>query len=262
MKKSIVIIMAHADDIELSAGGTLAKYIAEGYQGLYGVMSRCNSGWTTTAEKGGHYISSLEIIPQRRKEAEESAKVFGAELFYGDLLENCYTKKNGSLITPSFTGTGEMNDDDIPAGIPMFVAAGAGAWEDHPFITKLADILLKREPELVIGQNIGNLNPDHFAAALIMARAWLSASKKSEIGPYWIPVSGKTQPDTFPPLVPNHFVDITGYEEKALTALACHKSQGMHLHEAQESRKKTWKEWGNKAGYTSAEAFVQVYPKI
>jgi LmbE family N-acetylglucosaminyl deacetylase len=66
MKKSICMIMAHADDIEYSAGGTLAKYRAEGYRALYGVMSRCNSGWTVTAEKGGFYAPSVDIGAPRR----------------------------------------------------------------------------------------------------------------------------------------------------------------------------------------------------
>ena len=59
MKKSIAVVMAHADDIELSAGATLAKYIHEGYRALYGVLSRCNSGWTVTEEKGG----ALHLLP-------------------------------------------------------------------------------------------------------------------------------------------------------------------------------------------------------
>ena len=48
MKKTVCAIMAHADDVEYYGGGTFAKFAAEGYKALYGVLSRCNSGWTVT----------------------------------------------------------------------------------------------------------------------------------------------------------------------------------------------------------------------
>src|SRR5512137_584086 len=34
-RKCILVFGAHADDVDEIAGGTLAKYIAEGYQGVY-----------------------------------------------------------------------------------------------------------------------------------------------------------------------------------------------------------------------------------
>ena len=268
MKKSIVAIMAHADDIEYSAGATFTKYIAEGYRALYGVLSRCNSGWTVTEEKGGHYISSLEIIPQRRAEAEAAAKLFGAKLYYGDLLENCYTTREGIRITPSFAGPegierDQIQEEDVPEGTLLAVASGAGdTWDSHPAISEVADLLVEWEPELVIGQPVGNFNPDHLCAAQIVAIAWRLAVKRAEIGPYWIPV-GYTQEGQypFPPLTPDHFVDVTGYEERCLQAIACHKSQGGHLPSTKERLERKWKAWGEKNGVASAEAFSEVYRK-
>ena len=263
MKQSICMIMCHADDIEYSAGGTLAKYIADGYRALYGVLSRCNSGYTVTPEKGGHYVSSLEIVPQRRAEAEAAAKLFGAEFYYNDLLENCYTLRDGRPITPSFTGAGKegVPEDDIPEGVPIFVAAGAGDWKQHPIISDVADLLVEWEPELVVGQAVQNGNPDHFAAALIVAKAWRIAKDKADIGPYWTPVTSSSRGFVFPPLTPNRFVDITGHEERALKALACHRCQGGYLPRTQERRRAVWREWGEKHGCTSAEAFLEVYRK-
>lgn len=34
-RPAIVAIMAHADDIEYDTGGTFAKYMAQGYHGVY-----------------------------------------------------------------------------------------------------------------------------------------------------------------------------------------------------------------------------------
>ena len=262
MKKSICMIMCHADDIEYSAGGTMAKYIADGYRALYGVLSRCNSGFTVTAEKGGHCVSSLEIVPQRRAEAEAAAKLFGAEFYYADLLENNYTLRDGRPIIPSFTGAGKegVTEDDIPEGVPIAVAAGAGIREDYPIISEVADLLVEWEPEVVVGQCFQNGNPDHFAAALIVARAWQIAKDKADIGPYWVPLVSPSRGFVFPPIIPNRFVDITGHEETALKALACHRSQGGHLPGSQERRPAAWKQWGKSHG-SSVEAFLEAYKK-
>lgn len=257
MKKSICTIMAHADDIEYSAGATLAMYVADGYRALYGVMSRCNSGWTVTAEEGGHYVASLKIIPQRRREAEAAAQVFGAELYYGDLLENCYVQRDGTLLAPNFTGwTGA--EDDIPQGVPLAVAAGAGDWPDHPMVEAVAGLLVEWEPGLVVGQSFQNKNPDHFCAALILARAYQMARKEAAVGPLWIPVSTPDRRDVFPTLTANRLVDVTGHEETCLRALACHRSQGGHLPGSQDRLRAKWKQWGELHGCSSAEAFVEM----
>lgn len=257
MKKAICVIMAHADDIELSAGATLAKYIADGYRALYGVMSRCNSGWTVTEEQGGHYVSSLEIIPQRRREAGAAAKVFGAELYYGDLLENCYMQRDGTHLTINFKGW-PGPADDVPEGIPFAVAQGTGDWPDSPVIEELTAMLIEWEPELVIGQPFQNKNSDHFCAAMILHTAYLLAREKVTIGPFWVPVALPDSEDAFPPLTANRFVEATGHEETCLRAVACHKSQGFHLPRSQEHLRQKWTKWGEIHGCAAAEAFLEM----
>ena len=257
MTQSICMIMAHADDIEYSAGGTFAKYCAEGYRALYGVMSRCNSGWTVTAEKGGCYAPSAEIVPQRRKEAEAAAAVFGAEFYYGDLLENCYTQRDGTLLTPSFTGN-VGPADDVPVGVPLVVAAGAGNWPEDPMVGELADLLVAWEPEVVVGQSFQNKNPDHFCAALILARAYARAKARAAIGPLWIPVAAPSRVDVFPALTANRIINISGHEETALRALACHISQGGHLPGTQEAVRTKWRSWGDQYGSASVEGFLEM----
>ncbi|HBE03270.1 MAG TPA: hypothetical protein DC049_12470 [Spirochaetia bacterium] len=262
--KTVAAIMAHSDDIDIFAGGTFAKYTGQGYKGLYGVMSRCNSGWTVTREKGGHYISSLEIVPQRRKEAEAAAQNYGAELYYGDLLENCYTTRDKVRIVPSFQGAvdfnGNLSDaDDFPAGTLLAVEAGAGGEEAKTvsIINDIAELLIKWQPELVIGQYFANNNPDHFNAALILAKAWQKASKAVKVGPYLIPVIHQEEGFIFPPLAPNRFIDITGYEQKCLDGIACHKSQGGEFHYTKRITG-NWQHWGKMNNCANAEAFYEV----
>ena len=272
MQKSIVIIMAHSDDIEYSAGATFAKYISQGYKALYGVLSLCNSGWSVTKEKGGHYTSSMDIIPRRKAEAKKAAEIFGAEFHQWYLLENCYTRKDGKRVVPGFKGAIGLDgktvelDEDLPDGMLFSVAAGAGAtFKDDPIISEVAELLAEWEPELVVGQPMGNYNLDHFAASQIVALAWQLAAEKADIGPYWIPVQHYIKKEggmpPFPPLKPDKYVDVDGFEEISLKALSAHESQGGHLWKTQERFRKMWKFRGEKHKVQSAEAFLEVFNK-
>ena len=270
MKKTIAAIVAHADDLEYGMGGTFAKYIHDGYEGLYGMLSRCNSGWTKEAGQG-HYAPSCRTVPQRRAEAEAAAKVFGSEFYCGDLLENCHTLKDGTRITFSYQGPvgigatvndSQIDEDEVLDATPLSIACGvAAASEDSPAVQEVADLLVKWQPSLVLGQGIGNVNLDHFAAALLVAVAWQIASTQADIGPYWIPVwPHRPNSRRFPPLQANRFVEVTGHEDTALEALACHKSQGCDLDTAQDRVRRKWQLIGDIYGVTSAEAFCEVYP--
>ena len=263
MKKNIVVMMAHADDIELNAGGTLAKYISKGYRGLYGVITRCNSGWNENEKEGGNYKPSVEIMPKRRAEAEAAARMFGAAFYFGTTLENCYTQTDGARVMPSFTGVdaAKASKDDILAGQPVIVAAGAGYSEPAEQQKELADLLTDWEPEIVICQSFQCWNPDHYAAALLLMKAWMMASERKKLGRFWIPVrpKGDDWPD-YPPMKPNHHEDVTGFEEKARKALSCHVSQGMTMKKYQDMVGDKWAKWGEKYGCKSAEAFARIGP--
>ena len=263
MKKNICVMMAHADDIELSAGATLAKYISEGHGALYGVLTRCNSGWNENEAEGGQYKPSVEIVPKRKAEAQAAAKTFGAEFYMGSTLENCYTRKDRVPVYPSYEGVGAQGTpaDDVMKGQPIIVAAGAGYNAPADQLVEMTDLLVKWEPEIIICQSFQCWNPDHYAAALMLLKAWMGASEKVELGDFWIPVRASSEKwPNFPPMEPNHFEDVTGFEETAEKALSCHVSQGMSLPQHHEHLREKWAKWGERAGCTSAEAFVRLDP--
>jgi len=53
-------------------------------------------------------------------------------------------------------------------------------------------------------------------------------------------------------------VDVTGQEETALRALACHVSQGGHLPGSQDGVRAKWRQWGEVAGCVSAEGYLEM----
>ncbi len=268
-KQAIAMIMAHADDIEFSAGATLAKYIDQGHAALYGVLSRCNSGWTVTEEKGGHYVPSREIVPRRRAEAEAAAARFGATLYYGDLLENCYTTRQGVRIAPSFSGPvtveggaiGGIADDDVPRG-SLFLGAAEPATPGR--ITRQCGsssiCSSPGSPRWWSDSRSGTSTPTTSSQPRSSRSPGRWRRGGSALGPYWLPVMPAGKAYAFPPQRPDRYVEVGGYEATCLEALACHVSQGGHLARTQKRRQELWRAWKKESGFDCAEAFVQIYP--
>lgn len=70
----IMAFEAHPDDIDYLCSGTLAKYKAQGHE----VAIAC----VTNGEVGSPTLSKKEIAAVRKKEAEKSAGILGAEFFW------------------------------------------------------------------------------------------------------------------------------------------------------------------------------------
>src|SRR6476620_7099674 len=90
-RRCIVVFGAHADDVESIAGGTLAKYIAMGYEGIYvgaiNNLAGCNlertpyfkSALFTISNSPYRYpVDALETSQMREEEALQAATVFKA----------------------------------------------------------------------------------------------------------------------------------------------------------------------------------------
>jgi LmbE family N-acetylglucosaminyl deacetylase len=70
-KKVILSVVAHGDDAEFMAGGTLARLVDEGHD-LYLLIATDN-------DRGSHRLSAAELKALARPEAEAAAKVLGAQ---------------------------------------------------------------------------------------------------------------------------------------------------------------------------------------
>lgn len=70
-KLRILVIGAHPDDCDFKAGGTAAKYTAQGHIVRFVSM--------TNGDAGHHEIGGVELVRRRRAEAEAAARVIGVE---------------------------------------------------------------------------------------------------------------------------------------------------------------------------------------
>jgi LmbE family N-acetylglucosaminyl deacetylase len=71
---NVLFVGAHPDDIETFAGGTAARYAAEGHKVFFCVSTNGNVGSST--------LSTKAIAAVRHKEAKQAAAVIGAELIW------------------------------------------------------------------------------------------------------------------------------------------------------------------------------------
>src|SRR5438045_1664334 len=99
-RKCIMVFGAHADDVESIAGGTLAKYIAMGYQGIYvgaiNNLAGCNLERTpyfkgplfTISNSPNKYpAGALETSQIREEEARQAAAGCAAMPEYANVNE-------------------------------------------------------------------------------------------------------------------------------------------------------------------------------
>src|ERR1035437_7071183 len=90
----VLVVGAHADDVEGTAGGTLAKLIADGWKGIYVVATNNTAGnhvayvreqpgpedyLNIQKVRGPFHADALETIQIRQEESRRAAAVFGAQ---------------------------------------------------------------------------------------------------------------------------------------------------------------------------------------
>jgi len=182
---NILAIGAHPDDLEISCGGTLIRYVREGHKIFMCVVSG--------GDMGHAVIQPDELRIIRRKEAENAAKVIGAELF--------------SL---------ESSDGDIESS-------------NKELRKQLIEIIRQANPDVIITHNPDDYMRDHIQAGALAYDASFISTFPHFIT-QTLNTSGFPPVfymDTLAGIgfIPTEYVDISDVMEQKLEALACHESQ-------------------------------------
>lgn len=198
--KCIMVFGSHADDVEEIAGGTFAKYIAEGYQGIYVCVMNNTSG-NELGKVPGNYdfrrgkmteeltgsskmfqVGALETMQIRREEAKAAAKDFGATPVFLDFKEPEIWLGRKLIIY----GTQEFIDYDPPGRKQVALATRYS--EDVNFVV---DLLKKYKPEITIIHTMGGEKLDHGESGYLVYLAYKKAmSQHVPLGKLWMPVYG------------------------------------------------------------------------
>ena len=195
-RKCILVFGAHADDVDENAGGTLAKYVAMGYEGIYvcavNNLDGCNLERTPWYDKGPNFSVSnsphpypagaLETSQLREEEAKQAAAVYPAIPIFLNFKEPTF-----------FMGRKRINYDEdqyneySPPGRPL-ISLATHLEDDVDLVYSLLE---KYKPEIVITHTLGGEKLDHGNAAYLVYLAFKKAmEEKIPVGQLWMVVNG------------------------------------------------------------------------
>lgn len=226
--KKAMLIYAHPDDIEFSAGGTAAKWAQHGCKNYYVIITDGNVG---THEEG---MTAERLIETRRAEQREAAEVAGAKdcIFLG---------YHDGLLQPTLELRKEVVEL-IRRYKPNVVVCG--------------------DPTSFFPSENRINHPDHRAAATAALDATFPAAEMPLLYPD-LEVDGLTPHKvnyvyvSNPNSEANIYVDTTGSIDIKIEALRRHKSQ-LGDWDPDEPVKNWNREIGKKVGFQYAERFLRI----
>lgn len=239
MKKVILAIGAHPDDIDIGCSGSIAKWVSEGADALGEAASSAYYLVLTDGSKGSEdtKIPNQELIKTRRAEQQKAADLLGVkQVFFLDFVDG-ELENTPALRKQIVKIIRQIKPTTVICWDPTLYYDESRMFVNHPDHRKAGEATLdsvypfarnaRTYPELLDE----GLEPHVVEELLIM-----NFSKA------------------------NHFVDITGTIDKKLEALSCHKSQFSDIKKFTEMIRGMNKMAGQKAkpkvGY--AEGFIQI----
>lgn len=239
-ERCILVFGAHADDVEPMAGGTFAKYIAEGYRGIYVCVINNFAGCGIESVGGGttpppeatrplftvssstleYPVDALETMQIRSEEARNAAAVFHAEPVFLDFHEGFvwFGRSRANI------GSYEYWQYSPPGRQAVSLAE-----EEDGNIDFLVELLRKYSPEIVIIHTLGGDKHDHGNSAYIMYLAFKRAFEKGiPVGKLWMKPKGWLADDSGKPGKrgkPDVNIDVKDYVGVKYEALNMHVSQ-------------------------------------
>jgi len=201
-RKCIMVFGAHADDVEPLAGGTFAKYISEGYEGIYVCVINNFAGCGIESVGGGttpppevtkplftisnsplsYPVDALETIQIRSEEARNAAAVFHATPVFLDFREGVIWmgRKRTNL------GTEGYYQYDPPGRQAVSLAE-----EESGNTEFIVELLKKYTPEIVISHTLGGDKHDHGNSGYLMYLAFKKAMYSGvPVGKLWVRPKG------------------------------------------------------------------------
>jgi LmbE family N-acetylglucosaminyl deacetylase len=195
-RKCILVFGAHADDVESIAGGTFAKYIAMGYEGIYvgsiNNLAGCSLEKTpyfkgaplfTISNSPNKYpVDALETSQIREEEALQAAAVFGATPVFLNFNEPWFSmgRKQIDYGTKQYV-------EFSPTGRRLISLATIVSAD----VNVVCELLRKYQPEIVITHTLGGEKLDHGNAAYLVYLAFKKVMKeKVPVGKLLMPSRG------------------------------------------------------------------------
>jgi len=246
MEFTILAIGAHADDLELQMGGTLAKYHAAGYSiGYVMTTNNMSGGESAVKEDGDPRPLHLRTQQLRKSEADAAAKFFGTTAIHLDHPQRHYIRADGKKVVVDY-GVG------VPEGIDPGIPCIVGAQEHKPSIDRVVALILELNPEVVFTHGGPMRNVEHFATQLLVTTAYWNAVEQGYQGLLlnWHDLGVNNFAEAYKHW--DTFVDISDFWEAKIQASAIHKTM------KPDPASLDWPQWGPGCGCRHAEVFTIV----
>lgn len=220
----VLAVSAHPDDVEFTAGGSLARWISEGWK-VY--LAVCTDGGKGTQDPA---IIPGELAAVRREEQRAAAAVLGVTDV--TFLEHPDGELNQSpqLVTELARLIRRIQPKRI---------VGWDPWRRY------------------------ELHPDHRAAGLATLDAVLAAGNPHyfpELLGEGLPAHTAPEVYLFGAEQPDTWVDITQTIEQKLNAITCHRSQMSRVSTLLNDLRACNADYGKEGGTAYAEAFKVLHP--
>lgn len=246
-ERTLMAIGAHADDIELNVGGTLAKYRSMGYRIVY-VMATNNmaGGWHTIAQDGirsSMRPSCTAMMRKRREEATAAAAYFGTTPVFLDYPQRHCRDEDGTDVELRY---GCLRPKGVPEGVPTILTAH----EDPGAIQRLADLMVRHNPEAVISHGPVMVDLEHVATCLLVTKAYAKAAEAGYEGMllHWMDIA-PTIYGRMHALWETH-IDVSRHHAEKLEAI------GLHACQIPDPKRLDFPPIGIACGCRHAEAFT------
>lgn len=245
MEFSILAIGAHADDIELQMGGTLAKYHKHGYDVIYVMATNNMSGGEWGVRDDGDarpiHLRSQEL---RQREAEAGANFFGTTAIHLDHPQRSFESER----TRVWAGYGSP----IPAGIDPDLPGILQAHEDKTSIARVTALIIEHNPEVTFTHGGPMRNIEHFATQHLVTQAYWKAVEQGYEGLLlnWHDLGVNCFGEAYKHW--DTFIDISNFWEAKLQATALHKTM------KPDPAILDWPQYGPACGCRHAEVFTIV----
>lgn len=236
-KKVILAVGAHADDMDFTSSGTVAKFAAEGHECYYVV---CTDGSRGSSDPS---MTHQELAAIRRNEQIEAGKILGLKdvlfLDHADTQLNCDHKLKADIVAV----IRKLKPDIVITWDPTCFYVLQSPWGEGSFINHSDHRACGQATmDAVFPYARDRLTyPEHEANGLSPHKVdelWLIAFEQS-----------------------NHIVDISDYFDKKWQAICAHKSQFEDIEGTKKRVTKRAETFGEPEGYKYAEGFIRLFLK-
>lgn len=255
VKRIIMAIGAHADDLEIDVGATLLKYHDLGYEIVYVMSTNNMSGGNHELQADGSITATREspaAMMQRRKgECADAAKVLSTVPIHLDHPQGAYFTGNAEeRIRLEY---GSIPPEGVPQGIPNILVAS----KDEESIERLAALMLEKDPECILTHSPSDVNIEHCATSLLVAKAFWKAVEQGYEGGLLFWNEGHTVNGDFYCRWDTH-IDGTGYLDRKMELLGLHRCQKPNAHLPNFGQRLLCEWRGKLCGCEMAELFIWV----